>query len=161
MPKPRSRAHPEVVAQAEKQHQALQMVKAGYTLAEIAKKLGYAGKQGASEIIKTALQQLVHVPAEEVRQLQLARLDLWLTKLEKKINKGDPKAIQTALRIEERRARLMGLDAPVKVADPNGRPVSFVVMIPQPAPTLEDWQAQAREVIDVTPEPPETRNGTE
>ena len=161
MPKPRSRAHPDVVIQAEKQHQALQMVKAGYTLVEIAKKLGYAGKQGASELIKAALAQLVRVPAEEVRQLQLARLDLWLTKLEKKINKGDIKAIQTALRIEERRARLLGLDAPVKVSDPDGRPVSFLVVVPPQAPTIEEWQGQARQVIDITSESTEKANGTE
>ena len=161
MPKPRSKISPEFVNQAEKQRAALDLVKQGYNLPQIAQKLGYAGKQGAGELIKAALKQLVVVPAEEVRQIQLARLDHWLTKLEKKIDKGDIKAIQTALKIEERRARLQGLDAPVKVADPNGRPISFVVMIPQPAPTLEDWQAQAREVIDVTTESLETHNGTE
>lgn len=145
-----SRIHPTVVAMAEKKAKALELVKQGYRLPEIAQKLGYAGKQGASELIKSALAELVSAPAEEVRQIQVARLDLWLTKLEKKINKGDLKAIQTALKIEERRARLLGLDAPVSITAPGGGTAAFVVMMPTPAPTLGDWEAQAREVIDGT-----------
>lgn len=159
MPKPRSKIHPDYVNQAEKQHEALQLVKQGYHLPEIAQKLGYAGKQGAHELIKAALKQLVHVPAEEVRQIALARLDHWLTRIAKKIEAGDLKAIQVGLKIEERRARLEGLDAPVRVAGADGRPVSFIVMIPTPAPSLEAWQAEAHNVINVTPEEPS--NGTE
>lgn len=49
---------------------------------------------------------------EDVRRVEVARLDRYLTKLELGVNEGDPKAIATALRVMERRAALLGLDAP-------------------------------------------------
>jgi transposase len=55
---------------------------------------------------------------EKVRHLELVRLDRYLRKLEGIIRMHDPeaatKAIATALRVQERRAKLTGLDAPVR-----------------------------------------------
>lgn len=155
MPRARSKIHPENVLMAEKQAKALELVKQGFNTRQVAEKLGYAGKQGAHYLITKALQELVRQPAEEVRAVCVARLDGWLTKLTKKIDKGDPRAILTALKIEERRAKLLGLDAPVQLTDPEGRAVAYLVQVPTQAATLEDWQAQARAVIDVTPLPSE------
>lgn len=49
---------------------------------------------------------------EEVRKQGLDRLDYLQSKL--KLDDGDPQAIATALRIEESRRKLLGVDAPVK-----------------------------------------------
>jgi len=51
-----------------------------------------------------------------VRQIELQRLDYYLDCLQKKIKAGDVAAIGKAITIGERRAKLLGLDAPTKVA---------------------------------------------
>lgn len=48
---------------------------------------------------------------EQVRQIELARLDRCLKALDRRIEDGDPQAIDTSLRIAKRRAELLGLDA--------------------------------------------------
>lgn len=92
----------------------------------------------AYRIVQRALDRLVREPAEQVRQLELGRLDqLWVeaTKILRRqhvvISAGkvvvhpdtgvpleDPmpilRAIDTLLKIQERRARLLGLDAPAQ-----------------------------------------------
>lgn len=158
MPKsrPRSKMNPKHVELVERKAQALDLVKLGYNTTEVARHLGLKSRQHAHQIITKALQETIHQPAEDARKVCIQRLDLWLQKLASKILKGDVKAITTALKIEERRARLLGLDAPMQLTSPNGSPIGFlVVQVPPQAPTLEDWQAQAREVIDVTPQPVE------
>jgi hypothetical protein len=51
-----------------------------------------------------------------VRQLELERLDSWLTKLQPKIDNGDDRAINTGLNLMGRRAKLMpGLEVPTEV----------------------------------------------
>ena len=52
--------------------------------------------------------------ANELRRLELERLDRMLSAMDSQVDHGDPTAINTALRIAERRARLLGLDAPAK-----------------------------------------------
>lgn len=64
---------------------------------------------------------------------QIARLDRMLTALWEKVRNGNERAVDTALRIEERRARLLGLDAAVrKEVDITtaGNAVRFDVRIP-------------------------------
>lgn len=52
--------------------------------------------------------------AEQTRALELERLDVMLHAVWHKIESGDARAIDTALRVAERRAKLLGLDAPVR-----------------------------------------------
>ena len=57
------------------------------------------------------------VPVEELRQIELERLDLMLAKVMEKATsteKGFLFAVDRALAISERRARLLGLDAPTR-----------------------------------------------
>jgi hypothetical protein len=49
---------------------------------------------------------------EQARAVALERLDVWMGGLFKRTKKGDEKAIATALKLEERRARMLGTDAP-------------------------------------------------
>ena len=55
-------------------------------------------------------------PAEEVRELMLERLDAALRAVWPRVLEADDGAINSLLRIEARRAKLLGLDAPATVS---------------------------------------------
>jgi hypothetical protein len=113
---------------------ALELRKQGKSFAAIAETLGCA-VSNAYKMVMTALRETQVEPAAEVRQIEIARLDamldaLWpvvspnvlpLTDAEGNvIVSADPdrnvqvKAVMSAVKIMERRARLLGLDAPTK-----------------------------------------------
>jgi hypothetical protein len=102
------------LAAAERQRQALELKKAGADYRTIAERVGYAGPAGAYKAVTTALKALVQEPAEELRTMEVARLDQMLLGLWPKAIKGDTWAVDRVLKIMERRAALLGLDAPVK-----------------------------------------------
>jgi hypothetical protein len=54
-------------------------------------------------------------PADEVRKQELDRIDRLQVAVWNRALKGDDKAINTVLRLMERRARLVGIDAPTKI----------------------------------------------
>lgn len=86
----------------------------GHTLQAIADSLGYAGRQGASEAIKAGLAKTLQEPADELRRIELDRLDaLWrpMFKLATSGQQGSHAYVDRCLRIMERRARMEGLDA--------------------------------------------------
>jgi hypothetical protein len=95
----------------------LELRKAGVSLATIAGELGYASASGASEAIKSALDKARAEPATELREIMSARLDEMLVVAYENALQGDVDSMMAVLRIEERRARLFGIDrreAPVK-----------------------------------------------
>jgi hypothetical protein len=96
---------------AERQAKALELRKAGHTFEEIAQFLGYKGFEGAYKAVKAGLKRVCREPAEEVRTLELARLDKLLTVLWPKAITGDPESIDRVLKVMHRRASLLGLDA--------------------------------------------------
>ena len=51
---------------------------------------------------------------QSVRDMELERCDSMMAGLWEKINKGDPYAVIAAIKVMERRSRLLGLDAPTK-----------------------------------------------
>lgn len=51
---------------------------------------------------------------------ELQRLDYLEEKLAPRLDRGDPQAIQTALRIQERRAKYLGLDSPTRFVIDDG-----------------------------------------
>lgn len=55
--------------------------------------------------------------AEEVRQMEIDRLDSYLEKLHEQIEQGRgvPRCVEVAVKVAERRAKLLGVDAPEKV----------------------------------------------
>lgn len=104
------------ISAAERQVQALALRKAGIGYAAIARELGYAGPSGAYKAIMTALQSLTREPAEELRTLELARLDDLLAGLWADARRGNVLKIDRVPKIMARRAALLGLDAPQRVA---------------------------------------------
>lgn len=78
--------------------------------------LGYRlAKSTVQERYEAAIADIKVPLVEEVRAQEIERMDMYLDKLSAKIDEGDEKAIATALRISERRAKLLGADAPVNV----------------------------------------------
>lgn len=100
-----------------KQLQALELRKAGVPYATIAEKVGYSQASGAYHAVMRAMREAKREPVAEVRKLEMERLDALLLSVWHKALGGDTKAVMASLRIMERRASLMGLDAPIKRAD--------------------------------------------
>ena len=100
----------------QRQLQALDLRKAGFTFREIADKLdmslGQAHKYVHDELKNLAAQALDS--ADELRQMELERLDMLIKGLEPMAAVGKPDAVSAYLRVMERRAKLLGLDAPVR-----------------------------------------------
>lgn len=92
----------------------LELRKQGWTYQAIGDQYGITAPS-AYQRVKKALHDLVVEPAEEVRQIELGKLDRAEKAISAKVEAGDTRAIDSMLRIMERRARYMGLDAPVKV----------------------------------------------
>lgn len=65
--------------------------------------------------IRDAIDLEVNPKAEELRAIECERLDSYLARLAPKIADGDDRAINTAVRIGERRSKLLGLDMPTRV----------------------------------------------
>jgi hypothetical protein len=100
------------VMATERQAQALDLRGRGLSYREIARRLGYQGPAGAYKAVASGLDKTLREHSEDVRQLELQRLDALLEGCWSKATTGDAKAIRAALRIMERRAKLLGLDAP-------------------------------------------------
>ena len=73
----------------------------------------------------SALKQTLQEPADELRKLELERLDKLLLGVWPQAVRGNQGSVDRALRIMERRAKLLGLDAPVKSewSGPDGGPI--------------------------------------
>jgi len=104
----------QLIKAAEKQRKALEARKAGHTYPEIAKMCGYKSEQYAYEAVKTAIHKIIKEPAKEVLALETQRLDKLMLGCWKVATSGDLRAIDRVVRIMERRANLLGLDAPRK-----------------------------------------------
>lgn len=85
------------------------------SLQNIADRVGYKDASGAYRAIRAALKKTLQEPADDLRVLELDRLDVLLTGLWPKAINGDAPAVDRVLKIMERRASLLGLDAPRKV----------------------------------------------
>jgi len=100
---------------AEKWAKALALRTAGKTYQEIAVEVGYADRSSAYNAVMDALKAMVREPADQARELELERLDKLTAAVWERAMKGDDFAIDRALKIADRRARLLGLDAPQKL----------------------------------------------
>jgi hypothetical protein len=120
---------PRRISAAEKQARALELRKAGYTLVQIADKLGYASDAGVRKAIRTALEKTVKQPAEEVRLLIQARNDEMLKAVYPRAKDGDLEAVDRVIKINRETAAINGLiSAKVKVGqDPDADPVGVAV----------------------------------
>jgi hypothetical protein len=130
------------IAQAEGKHDALELRKRGWAYREIGEHFGIT-TAAAHLRVKTALAECrkqTEELADDVREIELQRLDRSLKALELAIESGDARAIDTSIRLAERRARLLGLDTAQKheLSGPSGSAVSFALDLTK----LSDEQLQ-------------------
>lgn len=105
------------VLRLQRQAQALQLRIDGLTYDQIASELGVS-KRSALRYVAGGVSDLkmdVTRKKEELRNIQLARLEVLLASLWRKIDAGDYKAVAVAVKVIERISRLNGLDAPKEV----------------------------------------------
>jgi hypothetical protein len=123
------KAHPRAVKTREQQRQAVELRKGGASYLEIGEVLGVKNTR-ADNIVMAAIDELGTITREgaaQIKQMELEHLNsmhmsLWP-------QRKNPRVVDSLLRIQERRARLLGLDAPTKTAvtDADGGPVQFVL----------------------------------
>jgi hypothetical protein len=114
MPIKRNATSPDRIAIIERQAQALEMRKAGQTFEHIAQAIGYTNGGGAYKAVERALKATLQEPADELRRLECERLDAMLRALWPSAISGKWLAVDRCLAIMDRRAKLLGLDAPIR-----------------------------------------------
>lgn len=129
----------------EKQAEALEYRKMGYSYAQIGEQLEVT-PQGAAYMIESALKRTLQEPADVVRQLELGRLDAMFAPVYSQATQGNLMALAGCLNIMSRRAKLIGLDAATKVdtkhsIDPNEKAGVIIVGATM---TPEEWDAAAK-----------------
>lgn len=112
---PPSPTEPRMVLAREREKEAVDLRIEGASFDLIAETLGYHDKSGARKAIMRALERYAPEPLEELRRLELARLDVAQAGIWDGVRDGDLEAVDTFLKISTRRARLLGLDAPASL----------------------------------------------
>lgn len=96
--------------------QAVKLRIQGATFAEIAQTFDPPmTESGARRLVLDALDGFRPENVEELRKLEQQRLDRLIFAVWAKALRGDTQAVLSVLRIMERRAKLLGLDAPTKI----------------------------------------------
>lgn len=135
----------------ERQNQALGLRKAGATLEQISQACGYGSRSTAHKAIKRALAELPRENAEELRALEVARLDELLMAYWQRAKK-DVNAAHLVLKIASQRAQLLGLN--IDPAEAETRSITVIREVPsgwlnldtsEVAPTLPPGDATVRE----------------
>jgi len=130
----------------------LALRRAGMPYDRIGEAIGIS-KQAAHKAVTKALREITSKSAEtaaEIRELELMRLDAMLTGLWPQASRGNLGAIDRALRIAERRAKITGIDAPTKVAPTTTdgddlAPVSRgIFVVPPEAESVDAWLESVR-----------------
>ena len=103
--------------QAEKR--CVQLRLAGATFSEIAEQLGYSDASGAWQLYQRAMDREIQPMTAQIRDEELRRLDrimsaYWGRALGAGGSEPSPKAAEVVFKAMDRRAKLLGLDAPVK-----------------------------------------------
>lgn len=104
------------------QEQALLLRRSGLSFSAIGQRLGIS-KSRAHALVQMGLEdarEQVAAHSDQLRTEEVSRLDGMLSKIYAKAARGDLQAIDRVLKISERRARLFGLDAPVRTALQGG-----------------------------------------
>ncbi|EJL77462.1 hypothetical protein PMI12_01725 [Variovorax sp. CF313] len=131
----------------DQQVKALHYRKMGLTYAEIADRLGMGSPQTAWSAVESALKRTLQEPADDVRKLELGRLDAMFMPVYADACRGDLAALNSALNIMTRRARMLGLDASVRTENRTDLTANSAagVLIVGGVMTPEAWAAASKE----------------
>lgn len=119
------------VIAAERRIEALKLRTTGMYYSDIADELGVCLATAYNDVMDR-MKELNSIALEEaqvVRDLEVARLDKAMLSIKDKLDEGDLAAINTLLRIQERRARFLGLDMPNKseLTIDTPEPITFIL----------------------------------
>src|SRR5919108_5356572 len=146
------------IAAVEKRLKALELRKRDLTYVQIGRALGVSDNRAYALVISELdkVNQTRTELAEQVRRLELERLDRMLAALDLRIAEGEPVTINVALNIMARRAKLVRLDPAEKVEVSS----SFQALIdeweqlrdhPGPLPSRPSYDAEG-EMAELAPE---------
>ena len=110
--------------------QALDLRLRGWTYRAIAAQLGVSERTSYYDIQHELgrLDAALKEKAERARELEAERLDQLTAALQGGILAGEPRAIVAAVRVMDRRAKLLGLDAPTTITGPQGGAVPIRIV---------------------------------
>jgi len=125
-----SKTSPRRINETEKARKALSLRRSGLDFDAIAKKVGYTNRSGAWKAVCRLLEERARetaADADHIRAVEIERLDALLLAIWGEATRGDPALIDRVLRIMDRRAKLLGLDAPTKqeVSGPDGNAIAL------------------------------------
>lgn len=103
---------PEVLA---KEAEVLKLRRGGLTFDVIAQRVGYANPGSAQKAYERSLTRITAEDVGIMRQVENDRLDMAQAAIWVKVLQGDNMSISNLLRIMDRRAKLNGLDVPVRI----------------------------------------------
>ena len=136
-----SKTAPRAIEVAQHRGEALEYRKMGYSFDAIGQAMGVSTPR-AHQLVTEGLRTVLLEPAEEVLKLELVRLDDLLVGSWEAAAKGDPQSLQNVMRILERRAKVLGIDAPIKqeLSGTDGGPIKvtaieWTIVDPQPSNT--------------------------
>ena len=112
---PRGRTSPGTLEARDRQRRAVELRTEGHSLEEIAAQLGYADKASVHNAITRTIDRHEAAAVDEYRDLEAARLNELQQAIWPLATAGDIPAVTACVRIIDRRAKLLGLDAPVLV----------------------------------------------
>jgi len=98
----------------EKERKVVDLRQMGITFEVIAKEVGYASPSGAYHAYERALARYPKETIDRKRELAEARIERLLAGVWTKALRGEIPALMASLKILERQAKLLGLDAPQK-----------------------------------------------
>lgn len=106
---PRPKNDPALI---EREAEVLKLRRGGLTFDLIAERVGYRHASSAHAAYVRACKRIVQSDVEEIRKVEIDRLDVAQAAIWGNVLKGDTKAVDTLLRLMSRRAALLGLDQP-------------------------------------------------
>lgn len=126
---------PEVI---DKEIRVVSLRRQGYTWDSISAEIGYSSPSSSREAFLRASRRVLREDLEDVRNLELDRLDIALTAIWPNIESGDIQAINTMLKIMERRSKMLALDAPKRI----------FVQETRPPISVEDLERRIQQILD-------------
>lgn len=97
-----------------KEAEVVKLRRGGLTWDMIAERVGYSAPMSAQRAYMRAANRIVQDDIETIRKVETERLDIAQSAIWGRVLNGELTAVQTFIRIQERRAKLLGLDQPFK-----------------------------------------------
>lgn len=140
MAAPESKTSKRQITAREREAQAIGLRLSGATYQQIADVIGYRGPSSAFNAVIRGLDRMLPVQeADDLRRIMAAQIDKLTFGIWKQATGGHLGALDRVVRLMERKARLLGLDAPVRAdITTDGKPIPGPVIY---LPAVEDSNA--------------------